>query len=393
MQTLSVKLLSTILILALLGCKKGEVGPLPTLLVSPVEVLEGNNGTTVATVQVTLSEVAKDAVTCQYKTLDGSATGGSDYTATSGTLTWQAGETVATISINIATDTNEEINEFFRIELSAPTGIDLGSTATKYISVTLKNDDLFIPTTGATSPVSYPGKSLIWSDEFDGSALNTAVWTAEVGNGIGGWGNNELQYYRAENTTLRDGYMVIEARTESVNGYNYTSSRLVTKGKKEFQYGRIDIRATLPETQGVWPALWMLGANIDDVNWPACGEIDIMELLGHEPNKTYGTVHYGPIFSNHQYKGDNLVLPAGEKFSDKFHVFSLLWEEDRMEWRVDDQPFYTFTRADAGSFDYPFNQPFYFLFNIAVGGNWPGAPNQNTQLPQQMIVDYVRVFQ
>ena len=137
-----------------------------------------------------------------------------------------------------------------------------------------------IPQLGNTSPSSYPGMSLVWADEFDGSSLNQNFWSYETGNGTNGWGNNELQFYRTENTGIQDGCLVITAKKEPYGGKEYTSSRIITKNKKQFQYGRVDIRAALPKGQGIWPALWMLGANYDTVNWPACGEIDIMEMIG-----------------------------------------------------------------------------------------------------------------
>jgi hypothetical protein len=372
-----------------LACGKTEEGPLPQITFSSGVIVEGASNS-IAVIKATLSEVSSKDITFKYKTTDGTATAGADYVSKSADATIAAGQTSIDLTFEILNDGVEETNEFFRIEGSDVTNATFKSPVT---SVTINNDDVFIPTLGNSSPLTYPGKSLTWSDEFNGTALDLSAWTPEIGNGNGGWGNNELQFYRAENTTVKDGYLIIEARTESYAGFNYTSSRLITKGKKEFKFGRIDIRAALPETQGIWPALWMLGANIGTVNWPACGEIDIMEVLGHEPNKTYGTVHYGTVFPDNRNISRNLVLPDGKKFSDRFHVFSIIWEQDRIEWLVDDQSFAVITPNDLGGYNYPFNEPFFFIMNVAVGGNWPGAPNNTTQLPQQMIVDYVRVFQ
>ncbi len=155
-------------------------------------------------------------------------------------------------------------------------------------------DSVDIPTQGLTSPNTYPGMTLVWSDEFDGSTLNEANWSHETGNGQNGWGNNELQFYRPQNTRIQDGHLVITAKKEAFGGREYTSSRIITKGKQQFRYGRVDIRASLPKGQGIWPALWMLGSNFDTVSWPACGEIDIMEMVGGNgrENTVHGTVHW-----------------------------------------------------------------------------------------------------
>ena len=222
-------------------------------------------------------------------------------------------------------------------------------------------------------------------------SLDLSAWTFETGNG--GWGNNELEYYtdRSENASLQDGKLVIHALKESFGGASYTSARIKTQGKKEFTFGRIDIRAILPKGKGVWPALWMLGGNINTVGWPASGEMDIMELLGHEPTRVYGTLHYGSL-SNHGQRGDNYVLTTGS-FSDQFHVFSVEWKQDQVSFYIDNNLYQTITKTDIGDYPYPFNAPFFFIFNVAVGGNWPGNPDATTYLPQWMIVDYVRVYQ
>ena len=156
----------------------------------------------------------------------------------------------------------------------------------------------------------------------------------------------------------------------------------------------MDIRAVLPEGQGIWPALWMLGESITSVGWPRCGEIDIMEILGHEPSKLHATVHYANNNGDRVMNGTSTNLPGGQKFSDEFHVFSIIWEEDRIQFLLDDVPYHNITRNTLGlSNPYPFNEPFFFIFNVAVGGNWPGSPDGTTRFPQHMIVDYIRVFQ
>ncbi|MGL1889258.1 MAG: glycoside hydrolase family 16 protein [Reichenbachiella sp.] len=241
---------------------------------------------------------------------------------------------------------------------------------------------------GYNTPLTYEGMNLVWQDEFSGSQLDTDSWTYEIGTGNSGWGNNELQYYTDDNTTVSDGVLTIEAREESFQGSNYTSSRIVTDGKESFRYGRIDMRAVLPQGQGIWPALWMLGSNFRAVSWPACGEIDIMEMVGGSENTTHGTVHWDNN-GNANY-GGKYQLDEGI-FSDEYHVFTIIWNSSAITWYVDDVQFHVIDTTPASLSE--FHNEFFFIFNVAVGGNWPGSPDANTRFPQQMKVDFVRVFQ
>jgi beta-glucanase (GH16 family) len=239
--------------------------------------------------------------------------------------------------------------------------------------------------------------TLVWRDEFNQGSLDGSSWSYDTGTGcpdLCGWGNNELQYYQTDNLTFEDGdFLVINARRQFGGNRFYSSSRITTKDKRQFQYGRVDIRAAMPEGKGVWPALWMLGSNIDSNPWPSCGEIDIMELRGDQPNRAYGTVHYGINYDQRMFSSSTKDLPSGEIFRDEFHVFSLVWKEDLVQILLDDVIYKTFRPSDTNGQPYPFNQPFYFIFNVAVGGDFPGDPDANTVFPQYMIVDYVRVFQ
>jgi beta-glucanase (GH16 family) len=261
-------------------------------------------------------------------------------------------------------------------------------TQSKTIEVLLP---VSIPDAGYSTPLSYGGMSLVWQDEFSADGLNLSDWTFETGTGSNGWGNNELQYYLEENTTVKDGYLIIAAKKESKYGSDYTSSRIITKGKKEFQYGRVDIRAVLPKGQGIWPALWMLGDNISDVSWPKCGEIDIMEMIGGSGREKtiHGTVHWD---NNNQYAsyGGDYSLASGI-FADEFHVFSIVWTQTTITWYMDDIQYHVIDITPAELSE--FHNHFFFIFNIAVGGNWPGSPTGETRFPQYMIVDYIRVFQ
>jgi len=247
------------------------------------------------------------------------------------------------------------------------------------------------PQPGFQGNESYPGYSLVWQDEFEGSEIDTTDWNYETGGG--GWGNNEWQYYRSRNAYLREGLLVIEAREENYGAKNYTSARLTTQDKFEFVYGRVDIRAALPTGQGLWPALWMLGENFAEVGWPSSGEIDIMEMLGHEDSRIYGTVHWSSNGNGAQYPlgGAGKKLTDDETYHNRYHVFSLLWSETQLEWLVDDQSFLKFDITNAADLA-AFRKKFFLIFNVAVGGNWPGYPTAATQFPQFMMVDYVRVF-
>ena len=236
---------------------------------------------------------------------------------------------------------------------------------------------------------------LVWQDEFDGKTLDLSKWEFEV-NAQGG-GNNELQYYVTNNVRVKDGLLFIEARKERYSGpegtREYTSSRIRTRFKGDWKYGRFDIRARLPKGRGMWPAIWMLPTDNVYGGWPNSGEIDIMELVGHESNKVHGTLHYGDPVKGHDYKGTHYMLAAGT-FADDFHVFRLDWEPDVMRWYVDGKPYQTQTnwRTRTKTFPAPFDQRFHLLLNLAVGGNWPGNPDKKTVFPQAMVADYVRVY-
>ncbi len=248
-----------------------------------------------------------------------------------------------------------------------------------------------IPTSGATSPTSYDGMSLVWEENFDGTSLDPTSWSHETGTGNDGWGNFELQYYRPENTTLQDGHLIITAKEESFQGSNYTSSRIVSQNKRTFQYGRIDIRAALPEGQGMWPALWMLGNNFSTVGWPRCGEIDIMEMVGGQgrENEIHGTVHWDNAGQYANY-GQSTELPAGQA-QNQFNVYSIEWTASAIRWYVNGTQYNVIDTTPSGLDE--FRENFFFILNLAVGGNWPGAPDATTTFPQHFIVDYIRVFQ
>nr|WP_145157358.1 RICIN domain-containing protein [Paenibacillus terrae] len=233
-----------------------------------------------------------------------------------------------------------------------------------------------------------PNWKLVWSDEFDGTALNRSNWTPEIGTGSGGWGNNELQYYtdRSQNLQVTGGNLVITARKESYGGMNYTSARIKTQNQKSFTYGKIEARIKLPSGQGLWPAFWMLGSNISTVGWPYSGETDIMERVNNNPYVN-GTVHWDA--GGHAEYG----RVSGNLDFSQYHVYSVEWDSKYIRWFVDGQQFNEFYIENGTGNTEEFQRPFFLLLNLAVGGNWPGAPNDSTPFPAQMLVDYVRVYQ
>jgi beta-glucanase (GH16 family) len=252
-----------------------------------------------------------------------------------------------------------------------------------------------------TTPPATPSYQLVWSDEFsgaDGSAPDATKWAIQTGGG--GWGNNELESYTARpaNVQVAGGNLVITANKEDYTGADgiarhYTSARLQTKGLFSQQYGRFEARIKIPKGQGMWPAFWMLGNNIDTVPWPACGENDIMENIGKEPSIVHASLHAGG------YTGGEVsapyTLPNGLVFGDDFHIYATEWESQVIRFYVDGNLYATYTPASTPSGSaWPFDgQPFFMLLNLAVGGDWPGNPDAATQFPQQMLVDYVRVYQ
>lgn len=234
---------------------------------------------------------------------------------------------------------------------------------------------------------------LTLSEEFDTDGQpNPSIWGYEIGTGENGWGNQELQYYtdRSENVTVQNGVLLITAREESFEGSSYTSARLVTKDKFEQRYGRFEARIRLPYGQGIWPAFWMLGADIDENPWPGAGEIDIMEYRGQSPTVLIGSVH-GPGYSGGDAISKEFTL-SNDRFDTGFHIFGIEWGPEYVNFYVDDVLYNQITPEDVTG-PWVFDKPFYILMNLAVGGNFVGSPNEETEFPQTMLVDYVRVYE
>ncbi len=261
--------------------------------------------------------------------------------------------------------------------------------------------------TGIDGSSALPGWVLTWSDEFDGpdgSAVDPTKWVHDVGGS--GWGNQELEYYTdgTKNAVVMGDNLVITATTAGASSYNcsypssgpcqYTSARLLTQNRFSQQYGRIEARIQIPEGQGLWPAFWMLGADINTSGWPTCGEIDIMENIGKEPSTNNGSLHMPAAgTSNDDDLTGTYTLPGNAKLGDDFHTYAIEWSAAAIKFYVDDNLYETQTPSTATGRTWKFDHPFFMLLNVAVGGQWPGAPDSTTTFPQTMKVDWVRVYE
>lgn len=262
--------------------------------------------------------------------------------------------------------------------------------------VVTRNNDTTISSTDRQIAVP-DGYEMVWNDEFNGNSLDTKKWNYDRGTGaqygLKGWGNNELQYYtvdRPKNVRVENGMLILEAHREDYKNMEYTSGRIKTAGKGDWKYGRFEIKARLPEGRGTWPALWML-PTMENMRWPEHGEIDIMEHVGYDQNNIVATIHTGAY--NHMdgtHIGDSIRI---ENAAGDFHRYALEWTPEKLIWFVDDRKIHEFTNPHKTHAEWPFDKPFHLIMNIAVGGNWGGKKGVDKNIwPQQMNIDYVRVF-
>ncbi len=243
------------------------------------------------------------------------------------------------------------------------------------------SDSVVVPPPVPPPAADTSSYQLVWSDEFDSSAINTGNWNFETGGN--GWGNHEQEYYQKPNAAVENGNLVITAKKETVGSNGYTSSRMTTQGKKEFTYGKIEARIKMPVGQGLWPAFWMLGANINTLSWPKCGEIDIMEHINAD-SIIYGTTHW----DNNGHVQDSKNMPSSPSV---YHVYGIEWNATSIQWYIDSSMYHT-SDITVNSTE-EFHKPFFLLFNFAVGGDWPGQAVDDSLFPAKMFVDYVRVYQ
>lgn len=232
-------------------------------------------------------------------------------------------------------------------------------------------------------------RKVVWEENFIGDQLETQSWNFETGDGcpeLCGWGNNERQVYTKINHTVSKGRLHIEAKK---TGKEYTSSKITTKGKHEFQYGKIEVRAKLPIGKGLWPAFWMLGSNIDTVGWPRCGEIDILEYVGKEPEYIFTSLHTPDSFGRTINTKKEIISGIEEGF----HTYAIDWTKDSIHFLIDDHLFYSFSPEHKDEKTWPFDQPFYIILNLAIGGNFGGPEVDDSIFPQEFIIDYIRVSQ
>lgn len=232
-------------------------------------------------------------------------------------------------------------------------------------------------------------KRPIFEEEFNAEFLDERYWNYELGDGcpsLCGWGNKEYQIYTKENVSVKNNQLIIKATLEQGN---YFSGRITTKDKMEFQYGTIEVRAKLPKGLGVWPAIWMLGHDIDNVHWPSCGEIDIMEYVGRMPNQIHTTLHTKDSYG----VSNNTKVSSIENIEEGFHVYKLDWNADRIQFLIDDNIVYTFSPENKTQEVWPFDKPFYLIINFAVGGYFGGFEVDDSIFPQEFIIDYIKVYE
>lgn len=232
-------------------------------------------------------------------------------------------------------------------------------------------------------------ENIVFFEDFNTENLNETYWNYELGNGcpnLCGWGNNERQYYTKDNVSIKDGNLVITATKDSTK---YYSGRITTKDKVEFTYGTVEVKAKLPLGHGLWPAIWMLGSDIEEVGWPACGEIDIMEYVGKIPHKIHTTLHTPSSFG----QSINTNVETLENIEEGFHVYKTNWSKDAIQFYIDNQLVYTFSPEEKDEKNYPFNKPFFVILNMAIGGSFGGPDVDDSIFPQQFIIDYIKIYQ
>ena len=329
--------LSFLILFASCGDSDAEIEimeDMPILNIGDAQAVESDGA--IMRFRVTISETSSSPVEFNYEVSGSTAEPNVDYSIPGTSATIEANRTSVEVLVSIIDDQKKEVEEELQIKILNVSGAELGiAEATGLI---IDDDQSVYVEDGYMTDEEHYGYTIAWQDEFSIEAIDESSYNFEIGDGcpnLCGWGNNELQTYTDDpsNIYIKDGSLIIKAIATSQS--SYSSSRITTKDKHEFRYGRIDIRAKITKGQGIWPAIWMLGHNIDDVGWPACGEIDIMENVGHETQKVHGTAHWGPQgrgFSTFQ----GTAYAIADDYADRFHVFSLVWEANKVDWYVDE---------------------------------------------------------
>ena len=309
-----------------------------------------------------------------------------------GDLQFSSSSDVKSSSSLIATNSSSSVPSTTSSSWSAAIGSSSSSSSNVILSSSSEESS---NSSSSSNKVTEPAEVYFWNDEFDGETIDTSKWTYDIGTGSNGWGNNEKEYYtsRKDNAYIKDGVLHICAKKEDYEGQKYTSARMLTKGKFAFKYGTVEARIALPVGKGIWPAFWMLGENFDKVGWPGCGEIDIIEAVNSE-NIVYGTNHWanGSEYATYGNNTGNYRDQKHEMDITQFHIYKFTWDEKYIRMFVDDFMYHEILIEGNQGDTEEFHKPFFFLLNVAVAGNWPGFEVDDTQFPNEMLVDYIRVL-
>ncbi len=396
-----IKLLPLLIVfVSFISCHKRELPhPLPEFnkaffSFSNVVISEGD--AVILEIQIKLTGKHEKAISIPYYSLDSTALSGFDYKNVSGSLNFSGDDSLQyqSLFIEVMDDDRFEEMEFFKIAFDLDTSqVDFDSNQ---LLVTIIDDDYEYTDNDYPGYVTKlhqedQGWELMWKDEFGGNELNEDYWwLPDSGN----WYNEELQYYRPQNASVSEGQLTITADEENYNNHDYVSARMNSRNRVYFKYGKIEFRVKLPYGQGLWPALWLQGNELYDLGWPKRGEIDVMELRGHTPNTVSSTIHYADLSGDHQYPTSKKYTLDNGDFSDEYHVISMIWDEYKIKFYVDDVLFNTIFHNNINFYNNqnPFRESFYIIMNVAVGGNFGGDPDASTEWPQTMQVDYVRVY-
>lgn len=370
------------------SCNLGRVEEgSPTVKILPRNDTEGSNKNKILNVKFSLSPPSKLPVTVTFSTVDSTAKAGKDFIPiTDGKIVFNPGETIKSADVELISDTITEYTEQFKLQI---TKVENALGTGQSLTITISDDDfpkITLASDGYISSRSIPGLNLIFDDEFNDTSLNIYSWNYNLG--ATQW-RQQLQSYTFsdQNIFLSQGKLNLTAR---INGHDYSSAGINTLNLFRIKYGLIQVRAKMPEGTGLWPSIWLLGTTFDGSNWPLCGEIDIATLRGQAPGQILGSVIY--FLASSQSRERNYTLPNfQDTFSKQFHVFSILWQEDQIDWYVDNHKYMGLNQAEIGN-GWPFNQSFWFNISLAVGGSLVGPPDMTTRFPQTMQIDYVRYY-